>query len=87
MDIIATGKHFMKGAVVKTSLVHLPLRPLPLPPGTVSGLKPKTQEEATINSVQEDAKKSQRLHVDVSMILFAVSVMLLAFVFRYLAIL
>ena len=37
VTITSTGKHYLKGDVVAESLVRVPLRPAPLPSGTVSG--------------------------------------------------
>ena len=52
VDIITTGKHFMKGGVVTESLVGSVPRPSPLPPGTVSGVQPLPPGDGTISGVQ-----------------------------------
>lgn len=47
VEIVTTGKHFMKGSVVEESLVQVLSRPKPLPLGHVSGMelwKSRTQE-------------------------------------------
>lgn len=85
VDIIATGKHFMKGEVVKDSLVHTVPRPKPLPPGSVSGVQ---VWKSRTNSCQEEQKSSMdvsllhRGSVDIGLLLLAATVILVVLLVR-----
>ncbi len=64
VDVIATGKHFMKSEVVKESLVHARPRPLPLPLGSVSGVqvwKTRTNSEPEKGSSSLETSSSLAL--------------------------
>ena len=76
VDIVATGKHFMKGEVVKDSQVCPVPRPLPLPPGHLSGVglwKSRTNGEG-IRKGNMDGGGSRR--VDITVLLFAAAAVL-----------
>jgi hypothetical protein len=73
VDIVATGKHFMKGVVVKDSQVRPVPRPLPLPPGNVSGME---VWQSRTSGAREEGKGS----VDISLILFGLAILIILIV-------
>ena len=55
--ITETGKHYLKGDVLKESLAVVPARPAPLPFGAVSGMKTFKNQRTT--SQEESSSTSQ----------------------------
>lgn len=67
VDIVATGKHFMKGEVVMDSQVRTVPRPMPLPPGSVSGVQ--------VWKSRTDSCQQEKGSVDIGLLLFAVAIL------------
>lgn len=82
VNIVATGKHFMKGEVIKDCQVHPVSRPLPLPPGHLSGValwKSRTNGQDISKSNMDDGGSGS---VDVTLLLFAAAVLTVVLLIR-----
>lgn len=79
VDIVATGKHFMKGEVVTDSQVHTVPRPPPLPPGCVSGMQvwksSSQQEKGSVEKGSMEKSSVEKGSVDISLLMFAVAIL------------
>ena len=87
VEIMATGKHFLRGRVLEESLVSVPLLTTPLAPGQVSGTTSKaaasqsSSSSSLSSSVSPSAGRTQR-SLDVWLIV-TLCVAVLAVILRF----
>lgn len=78
VDIIATGKHFMKAEVVTDSQVRTVPRPLPLPPGSVSGVE-VWKSRTNASRIEAEPRKSS---VDILLLCVGAAAILIVLLVR-----
>lgn len=75
VDIVTTGKHFLKGTVVRDSLEKMVPRPPPLPVGAVSGARTSHNvKQSPINGLGR---------VDITLLVLAVTLVSIALLLRF----
>ena len=93
VEITSTGKHFLKGSVLKESLVTVLPRPLPLPEGRVSGVAAWKHKLATGYKPSSSPSPSpspspssptwRGFGVDIILLTFAAAVLSIALLTRF----
>ena len=84
VDITITGKHFLKGRVVKNSLLHVVPRPLPLSPGHVSGVQSWKSKKLSLHFQQHQPPIKKILGgLDIILLTIAAVIVSLALFIRF----
>ncbi len=87
VEITITGKHFLKGSVIKESLVNALPRPLPLPEGCVSGVESWQKKLAVVGGGDKPLPTNSRgFGMDLILLTIAAAVLSIALLTRFISV-